>query len=114
MLGKAVTSSKLLDYLANVIFAALPTDNFPLLLAEILTLVLVMSSFISHTVAALILMPLVVQLGVQLGAPTALTVTSAFAVSAAMALPFSSFPNVRTSLLRAYHCSLSDWPELGS
>lgn len=94
VLGKAVTSSRLLDYLADVIFAALPTDNFPLLLAEILLFVLLISTFISHTVAALIIMPLVVELGVHVGDPTGVGVTSAFAVSAAMALPFSSFPNV--------------------
>jgi phosphate transporter len=76
------------------LFAALPMDQFALLLAELLLTTLIISTFVSHTVAALILMPLLVELGAQVGDAAGVGVTAAFAISAAMALPFSSFPNV--------------------
>lgn len=56
------------------------------------------STFVSHTVAALILMPLIVEVGVKCGNPILLGAAAALAVSSGCALPFSSFPNV-TALL---------------
>lgn len=57
------------------------------------------STFVSHTVASIILMPLIVEVGIQCGIPILLGGAAALAVSSGCALPFSSFPNVTTLLV---------------
>jgi phosphate transporter len=57
------------------------------------------STFVSHTVASIILMPVIARIGVSMQIPEAVVIGSAFAISAAMALPFSSFPNVNSLLI---------------
>jgi phosphate transporter len=77
----------------------------------------IVATFVSHTVAAVILMPIITHIGIIMHIPEAMTIGSAFAskcfqcfcfsrptlfsnaVSAAMALPFSSFPNVNSFLI---------------
>ena len=44
-------------------------------------------------------MPIIARIGVSMLMPEAMVIGSAFAVSAAMALPFSSFPNVNSLLI---------------
>eukprot|EP00903_Cladosiphon_okamuranus_P005479 g5464.t1 len=98
VLGKAISSSQLLDYLAHGIVNLLPKDNKFLLLVEVVSVTMCISTFVSHTVAALILMPIIVEVGVKCGNPVLLGMGAALAVSSGCALPFSSFPNV-TALL---------------
>jgi phosphate transporter len=80
------------------------------------------ATFVSHTVAALILMPIIstigehyniyfmkilrsnyflfsVVTGISLEIPEIVVIGAAFSISAAMALPFSSFPNVNSLLI---------------
>ncbi len=59
----------------------------------------VVGTFVSHTVAALILMPIITKIGVQLNNPLLVVVSTALSVSGAMGLPFSSFPNVNSVLI---------------
>eukprot|EP00640_Fibrocapsa_japonica_P000966 CAMPEP_0113945436 /NCGR_PEP_ID=MMETSP1339-20121228/45883_1 /TAXON_ID=94617 /ORGANISM="Fibrocapsa japonica" /LENGTH=810 /DNA_ID=CAMNT_0000951017 /DNA_START=58 /DNA_END=2491 /DNA_ORIENTATION=- /assembly_acc=CAM_ASM_000762 len=99
VLGKAVAASGLLDWLVEGILDTLPRDNRWLMLVLVLFVAMVIATFVSHTVAAIILMPLVVKIGVDFGMAEALGVSTAFAVSAAMAFPFSSFPNVNSLLV---------------
>jgi di/tricarboxylate transporter len=94
VLGKAVTSTHLLNYLVQYLFATLPVDNTPLLLVCILSFCLIIATFISHTVAALIIMPLLVEFGEHVGKPYEITITAAMTISAGMMFPFSSFPNI--------------------
>ena len=94
VLGKAVQVSGLLEYLADGIIDTLPLRNPWLALIFILSFVLTISIFVSHTVASIILMPIIARIGVSLQIPEVVVIGSAFAVSGAMALPFSSFPNV--------------------
>lgn len=54
------------------------------------------ATFVSHTVAAIILLPIISEIGIKLGIPEVTIMGSAFSISAAMALPFSSFPNVNS------------------
>ncbi len=67
---------------------------------QILTLVTLVTCFVSHTIGAIILMPLLVEVGVKLNMPVVLTISCAFAISGAMALPFSSFPNINSLMVR--------------
>ncbi|PKX89534.1 putative plasma membrane phosphate transporter Pho87 [Aspergillus novofumigatus IBT 16806] len=95
-LGKAVTSSGLLHTIANAI--TVRVDHFSLygVLLVFSALILVMATFISHTVAALIMLPLVRQIGVGMDDPhpNLLVMASALMCSVAMALPTSGFPNM--------------------
>ncbi|KAH1446864.1 hypothetical protein KXV81_001351 [Aspergillus fumigatus] len=95
-LGKAVTSSGLLHTIAKAITAHVDHFNLYGVLLVFSALILVMATFISHTVAALIMLPLVRQIGVGMDDPhpNLLVMASALMCSVAMALPTSGFPNM--------------------
>ena len=95
-LGKAVESSGLLHTIAGAITAKV--EGMPLysLLVVFAGLVLVVATFISHTVAGLIILPLVHTVGASMDEPhpNLLVMGSALMCSAAMGLPTSGFPNM--------------------
>lgn len=99
VLGKAVQSSGLLTFIASGITSLLLRSSPWLALPMILCFMCTVSTFVSHTVASIILMPVIANVGTTLGMPQEVTIGAAFAVSAAMALPFSSFPNVNSLLI---------------
>ena len=82
---------------------ALPTDSVWQVTVCLSVLVLCLTTFVSHTVAAIILLPLIVDLSIEVGHPHLPVVCSAFSISAAMALPFSSFPNINSLLVLDDH-----------
>jgi phosphate transporter len=96
-LGKTVNSSGLLHT-----FAVYITDNVQGMSLYGVTfvfaaIVLVVATFISHTVAALIFLPLVQQVGNSMTGekhPNLLVMSSVLMCSAAMGLPTSGFPNM--------------------
>jgi anion transporter len=98
-LGKAVNSSGLLHTIAGAITTRV--DGFSLygVLVVFATLILVVATFISHTVAALIILPLVYSVGQSMEEPhpDLLVMGGALMCSAAMGLPTSGFPNMSTS-----------------
>ncbi|KAJ5893801.1 transporter [Penicillium taxi] len=95
-LGKAVTSSGLLHTIAAGITARVEHLSLYGVLLVFSALILVIASFISHTVAALIVLPLVRQIGVSMEDPhpNLLVMASALMCSVSMALPTSGFPNM--------------------
>ncbi|KAJ6125310.1 Sodium/sulfate symporter [Penicillium samsonianum] len=95
-LGKAVTSSGLLHTIAMGITARVEHLSLYSVLLVFCSLILVMATFISHTVAALIILPLVRQIGVSMENPhpNLLVMASALMCSVAMGLPTSGFPNM--------------------
>lgn len=97
VLGLAVHSSGLLHLVSE---AAAPWlgGSLWLLTFKILLLVMAVTTFVSHTVAAIILMPLVTALGAEAGEPQILVMAAALACSASMSLPTTSFPNVNSLL----------------
>lgn len=99
VLGKAVASSGLLGYLSDMITYMLPLQQPWWAFFLILVFCCVVATFVSHTVASLILMPIIASIGKTLDMPEAVVLGAAFAVSGAMALPFSSFPNVNSLLI---------------
>ena len=101
VLGKAVTSSGLLHTIAGAITERVTHFSLYGVLLVFSALILVMATFISHTVAALIVLPLVQQVGVGMENPhpNLLVMTSALMCSVAMGLPTSGFPNMSTYLL---------------
>lgn len=95
-LGKSVASSGLLHTIANAITAKVDGMSLYGVLVVFAALILVVATFISHTVAALIILPLVQQVGLSMKDPhpNLLVMGSALMCSAAMGLPTSGFPNM--------------------
>jgi phosphate transporter len=104
-LGKAVNSSGLLHTVAEIITKGV--EELPLYAVVVVfaSLILVVATFISHTVAALIILPLVriVGLGMEEQHPNLLVMSGALMCSAAMGLPTSGFPNMSTLTLPYYY-----------
>lgn len=95
-LGKAVKSSGLLDTLAVAITHRVEGMSLYGVLVVFSCLILVIATFISHTVAALIILPLVYDVGASMEEPhpNLLVMAGVLMCSAAMALPTSGFPNM--------------------
>ncbi|MCJ1438363.1 low-affinity phosphate transporter [Xylographa pallens] len=111
-LGKAVASSGLLHTIANQITDGVEGMSLYGILVVFAALILVVATFISHTVAALIILPLVQQVGAGMKDPhpNLLVMGSALMCSAAMGLPTSGFPNMSES----FHSNMpfqADTPE---
>ncbi|KAA8492037.1 putative transporter [Porphyridium purpureum] len=93
-LGAAVGSSGLLRVLAAALQAALVGRSLWFVFCVFSAFIYAVSSAISHTVSAIIVLPVVAELGAALGHPRLLVMGGALACSGAMALPVSSFPNM--------------------
>lgn len=107
-LGKSVTSSGLLHSIAGAITEKVDGLSLYNVLLVFAMLILVFATFISHTVAALIILPLVQQVGVGMNDPhpNLLVMAGALMCSVAMGLPTSGFPNMSKSFLPSafIHC----------
>ncbi|KAG5970071.1 hypothetical protein E4U58_000772 [Claviceps cyperi] len=95
-LGKAVRSSGLLHELAEIVSKNVQGMSLYVVLVVFSALILVIATFISHTVAALIFLPLVFDVGTSMDQPhpNLLVMGGVLMCSAAMALPTSGFPNM--------------------
>lgn len=95
-LGKAVTSSGLLKTVALSLKDRIETWSIFEVLLIFGLLIIVFATFVSHTVAALIIIPLVKEVGESLPKPRPLVLVmgTSLLASGAMALPTSGFPNV--------------------
>ena len=105
-LGKAVSSSGLLHTIATAITERVSHFSIYGVLVVFAGLILVVATFISHTVAALIILPLVQQVGAGMKEPhpNLLVMGSALMCSAAMGLPTSGFPNMSKSSSLLVYC----------
>lgn len=95
-LGKAVTSSGLLESLDDLIQAMVKGMPIWQVLLSLLGISLVVATFISHTIAAVLLVPIASQVGDSLSTPhpKLLIMATALTASAACGLPVSGFPNM--------------------
>ncbi|OAX84005.1 hypothetical protein ACJ72_01621, partial [Emergomyces africanus] len=100
-LGRAVTSSGLLHTIAKTITERVADFSLYGVLLTFTALILVVATFISHTVAALIMLPLVQQVGASMDHPhpNLLVMGSALMCSFAMGLPTSGFPNMTAIMM---------------
>ncbi|KAJ2826042.1 low-affinity phosphate transporter, partial [Coemansia erecta] len=100
-LGRAVDSSGLLHELAGRIERVV--DGLPVfsVLCVFCALILVVCTFISHTVGSLIILPIVSEVGERLPEPHGrlLVMGTALMASGAMGLPVSGFPNMNAIML---------------
>ncbi|KAG0672477.1 member of the phosphate permease [Maudiozyma exigua] len=96
-LGSAVSSSGLLATIAKALQRRIEGDTTMAVLCIFGALMLVVGTFVSHTVSAIIIIPLVKEVGDELGDPKAapiLVFGCALLASAGMGLASSGFPNV--------------------
>ncbi|KAG8624789.1 hypothetical protein KVT40_007856 [Elsinoe batatas] len=100
-LGKAVASSGLLHTIAGAITEQVQHLSLYSVLLVFTALIMVVATFISHTVAALIVLPLVQQVGQGMAEPhpNLLVMGSVLMASAAMGLPTSGFPNMTAIMM---------------
>ncbi|CAG8603530.1 11404_t:CDS:2, partial [Acaulospora morrowiae] len=100
-LGRAVQSSGLLHTIAKDIESMVRILDVWQILVIFALLVLVVATFISHTVGALIILPIVAQVGAGLSEPhqNLLVMGSALMCSVAMGLPVSGFPNMNAIMM---------------
>ncbi|KAL2753751.1 hypothetical protein ACRALDRAFT_1010593, partial [Sodiomyces alcalophilus JCM 7366] len=95
-LGKAVNSSGLLHAVTRIVSTRVEGMSLYGVLVVFSTLILILATFISHTVAALIILPLVFDVGKNMAEPypNVLVMAGVLMCSAAMGLPTSGFPNM--------------------
>ncbi|KAF2730031.1 hypothetical protein EJ04DRAFT_537518 [Polyplosphaeria fusca] len=100
-LGKAVNSSGLLHTIAQGITQSVQGMSLYGVLVVFAGLILVVATFISHTVAALIVLPLVKEVGQAMDQPhpNLLVMGSVLMASGAMGLPTSGFPNMTAIMM---------------
>ncbi|SCV03946.1 LAME_0H14510g1_1 [Lachancea meyersii CBS 8951] len=96
-LGKAVTSSGLLESIASIIKEYVEDKPVFAIVLIFGIVILIMATFVSHTVAAMIIVPLMSEIGKNLPSgdhSRLLVMVAALLCSGAMGLPTSGFPNV--------------------
>lgn len=96
-LGKAVTSSGLLSTIAGIIKENVEDKPIFVIVLIFGLVILAMATFVSHTVAAMIIVPLMSEIGSNLPSgdhSRLLIMIAALLCSGAMGLPTSGFPNV--------------------
>ena len=100
-LGKAVNSSGLLHSIAHTIKGQVEDYSLYAVLCVFCGLILVVATFISHTVAALIVLPIVMRVGAAMDEPhpNLLVMGAVLMCSAAMGLPTSGFPNMTAIMM---------------
>ncbi|EME88157.1 uncharacterized protein MYCFIDRAFT_71343 [Pseudocercospora fijiensis CIRAD86] len=100
-LGKAVNSSGLLKTVAIAISEGVSHLSLYGITCAFAALIAVVATFISHTVAALIILPLVREVGAGMSEPhpNLLVMASVLMASAAMGLPTSGFPNMTAIMM---------------
>lgn len=106
MLGLCARDSHLLDIIASSMRTTLMDSPPYLTLSVIVIAVGVITTFVSHTVAAMILLPIIVKIGFIMPpsegifaiTPQSMVMLCALMCSGAMAFPISSFPNVNSLL----------------
>lgn len=99
VVGAAVESSKLLNMLSERLMHNLGGYLFRSY-AVLCIVIACISVVVSHTVSAIILLPLFLQIGEQFGRPQMFVIGGAIAASCAMATNVASFPNLTTSELQ--------------
>lgn len=98
ILGKVVESSELLEHVVRIMKHCLPQSPI-LVAAEVFFAATLVATFVSHSVAAIVLVPIIAHIGKSFHALQEFSFGGAIAISAAMAFPFSSFPNVYSLLV---------------
>eukprot|EP00033_Pygsuia_biforma_P003085 GCRY01003392.1.p1 GENE.GCRY01003392.1~~GCRY01003392.1.p1 ORF type:complete len:513 (+),score=145.36 GCRY01003392.1:176-1714(+) len=95
-LGLCIKSSQLLNIITDKLGNVLEGQSAWVVLLCFVALVSIVGNIISSTVAAIIISPVIAQLGLQVHHCKMLVVLSVIQASGSMALPVSSFPNANS------------------
>ncbi|EEB06033.1 membrane transporter [Schizosaccharomyces japonicus yFS275] len=100
-LGKAVSSSGLLELIATEIGKQIQTMGTYTVLLVFSGLTIVVATFVSHMVAAMIVLPIIYEVGSRLEDPhpRLFVMAAGLMCSIAMALPTSGFPNMTAIMM---------------
>lgn len=95
-LGNAIKSSGLLKFIGESLTKALSDFNDYITLAVFAFAILVITTFISHTVGATIFLPLIREVGMNMSDPhpRLFVIVCGLMTSAGMGMPISGFPNI--------------------
>eukprot|EP00401_Gymnodinium_catenatum_P075966 CAMPEP_0117491182 /NCGR_PEP_ID=MMETSP0784-20121206/17933_1 /TAXON_ID=39447 /ORGANISM="" /LENGTH=609 /DNA_ID=CAMNT_0005285961 /DNA_START=86 /DNA_END=1915 /DNA_ORIENTATION=- len=99
-LGNAVKSSGLLKVIAHGLGLLLKGQNMFVVSLTFNAFAGVLANFISSTVSAIIMLPIIAEVGLSIAHPRALVVGATIMCSGAMGLPVSSFPNANAMAAR--------------
>ena len=99
VLGEAVRSSRLLALLTDPLIPWLSGHDVWVVCLVMVLLVFVLTSFVPHTVAALILTPVVITIGGAIHHTHSLVFSTIFMLNLTMSLPISTFPNINSWLV---------------
>ena len=99
VLGEAVRSSRLLALLTDPLIPLLADQGVWVVCLCMIALISVLTSFVPHTVAALILAPVVMEVGAAIHHTHSLVFTLVFMLNLTMSLPISTFPNINSWLV---------------
>ena len=99
-LGAAIESSGLLGIIATGVLSALKGQSIGVVFLVSNLMIGVVGNFVSSTVSAIILLPIVAQVGIDYKHPIMLVVGGAIMCSGSMGLPVSSFPNANSFTAR--------------
>jgi len=95
-LGYAIQASSLLDIISNQLAELVDGLSVWVVMLAFSLLVIAIGTFISSTVAAIVVLPIVANVGQQIGHARLLVYVCVIMCSGAMALPVSSFPNANS------------------
>ncbi|EKX47116.1 hypothetical protein GUITHDRAFT_86445 [Guillardia theta CCMP2712] len=95
-LGHVMERSYLLHIMSSTIQESLSGANLWTFTTAFSSFMAIIANFVSSTVAAIIILPVVANVGKSIGQANVMIIASVFMDSAAMALPVSSFPNTNS------------------
>lgn len=108
MLGVCARDSHMIDLIADGMKSVLEHESPYTTIVLVIVVVGLVTTFVSHTVAAMIMLPIIVKIGYLMpesaanggwsATPASLVFLSVMMCSGAMAFPISSFPNVNSLL----------------
>lgn len=103
MLGLVARDSQLLERIVQPLAEAASSHPSYLVMVVVLLVMAIASSFVSHIVSAIVLLPIISRVGASLApdgavSQTTLVLAAVFMCSGSMAFPISSFPNVNSLL----------------
>lgn len=103
-LGKALDKSGLLDAIGSILSDMLSSFSYLMCMAIFCSVLLVITTFVSHSVGAFVFIPIIIQFAIAKGADgtarfsnvqaACLALSACFTCSAGMAMPISGFPNM--------------------
>jgi phosphate transporter len=99
VLGAAIQSSKLLNIMSELLLPFVSHERVHLAALAVMAIGFLVTSVVSRTVAAIILTPIILNLGSTLHHDHLFVMVIACTINSTMSLPMTSFPNINSLLI---------------